>query len=110
MVNLLKGIDPAICSELTLNLPFLDQSAPSPKPELPTDGSYSETQGKTQVPTSPSTPSTLLARSPRVAAGEFSSPGNNAHGSGVGGADGLPEQKIFPGIVHERARKGNMHQ
>ena len=62
------------------------------------------------MPTSPSTPSTLLARSPRVAAGEFSSPGNNAHGSGVGGADGLPEQKIFPGIVHERARKGNMHQ
>jgi AMP deaminase len=24
------------------------------------------------------------------------------------GPDGLPEQKIFPGIVHERAQRGNV--
>jgi AMP deaminase len=110
MVNLLRDFDPAVCSELTLNLLFLDQSASGPNSGPPTIGSHGEPQDKPHVPTSPSTPSTLLARSPHVAAGEFPSPGNGALGTGVGGADGLPEQKIFPGIVHERARKGNMHQ
>lgn len=58
---------------------------------------------------SPTTPSKYLARSPRLGTGEFSSSsGSPALGAGVGGADGPPEQKIFPGIVHERARKGNM--
>ncbi|KAJ5243664.1 hypothetical protein N7489_003760 [Penicillium chrysogenum] len=74
-----------------------------------TDALPSETHGTNQMATSPSTPSTYLARSPRLGTGEFSSPsGNPALGTGVGGPDGLPEQKIFPGIVHERARKGNM--
>ncbi|KAJ5772803.1 AMP deaminase Amd1 [Penicillium paradoxum] len=68
-------------------------------------------QDMTQMATSPSTPTTHLARSPRLVTGEFSSPGTNAAlGTVVGSADSLPEQKIFPGIVHERARKGNMHQ
>lgn len=74
-----------------------------------TDALPSGTHGTNQMATSPSTASTYLARSPRVGTGEFSSPGGNpALGTGVGGPDGLPEQKIFPGIVHERARKGNM--
>ncbi|KAJ6142576.1 hypothetical protein N7471_002029 [Penicillium samsonianum] len=74
-----------------------------------TDASPSEVHSTNQMTTSASTPSTYLARSPRLGTGEFSSPGGNpALGTGVGGADGLPEQKIFPGIVHERARKGNM--
>lgn len=73
------------------------------------DASPSEAQGTNQIATSPSTPSTYLARSPRLGTGEFASTGGSpALGAGVGGADGLPEQKIFPGIVHERARKGNM--
>ncbi|KAJ5348179.1 AMP deaminase Amd1 [Penicillium brevicompactum] len=86
-----------------------DSTVSYPTTETPADGSQGEIR-KT-APTSPSTPSTLLARSPHVATGEFSSPGNNpALGNEVGGTGGLPEQKIFPGIVHERARKGNMHQ
>ncbi|KGO44477.1 AMP deaminase [Penicillium expansum] len=69
-----------------------------------TDVSPSEAHSASQMATSPSTPSKYLARSPRLGTGEFSSPGGNP----ALGADGLPEQKIFPGIVHERARKGNM--
>lgn len=72
------------------------------------DISQRDPQGTNQMATSPSIPSTYLARSPRVGTGEFSSPGNNtALGTG---ADGLPEQTIFPGIVHERALKGNKPQ
>ncbi|KAJ5494782.1 AMP deaminase [Penicillium fimorum] len=72
-----------------------------------TDASPSETHSTIQMATSPLTPSTYLARSPRLGTGEFSSPGNNpALGTGVGGSDGLPEQGIFPGIIHERAQKG----
>ncbi|CAI7627336.1 unnamed protein product [Penicillium discolor] len=73
------------------------------------DASPNEAHGTNQMATSPSTPSKYLARSPHLGTGEFStSSGSPALGAGVGGADGLPEQKIFPGIVHERARKGNM--
>ncbi|KAJ5951457.1 AMP deaminase Amd1 [Penicillium vulpinum] len=75
-----------------------------------TDASLGEAHGTNQIPASPSTPSAYLARSPRIGTVEFPSPGssNPALGTGVGGADALPEQKIFPGIVHERARKGTM--
>ncbi|KAJ5419860.1 uncharacterized protein N7487_003410 [Penicillium crustosum] len=72
------------------------------------DASPSEAHVPNQMATSPSTPSKYLARSPRLGTGEFSSNGSPALGAGVGGTDGLPEQKIFPGIVHERVRKGNM--
>ncbi|OQD62977.1 hypothetical protein PENPOL_c010G09467 [Penicillium polonicum] len=73
------------------------------------DASPSEAHGANQMATSPVTPSKYLARSPHLGTGDFSSSsGSPALGAGVGGADGLPEQKIFPGIVHERARKGNM--
>jgi AMP deaminase len=76
--------------------------APAPKPRSESRSSVagtdiSQSELPIQMATSPS--SSHLARSPSSA----------ALGS-VGGADGLPEQKIFPGIVHERARKGNMHQ
>ncbi|KGO67521.1 AMP deaminase [Penicillium italicum] len=85
------------------------QSELSSNAAATTDVSPNEAQSTIQMATSPSTPSKYLARSPRLGTGEFSSPGGNpAIGAGVGGADGLPEQKIFPGIVHERARKGNM--
>ncbi|CDM30015.1 hypothetical protein DTO013E5_8286 [Penicillium roqueforti] len=90
-----------------------DHNAPNPEPQSElsssvadtTDASLSEAHGTDQTTTAPSTPSTYVARSPRLGTGEFSSPGS---GTGVGGSDGLPEQKIFPGIVHERARKGTM--
>ncbi|KAJ5086291.1 AMP deaminase Amd1 [Penicillium alfredii] len=59
--------------------------------------------------TNPSAPSAQNARSPHLAAGEFSSPSgsNTTLGADVTGPGGLPEQKIFPGIVHERVRKGS---
>lgn len=100
----LEASIPTVCRELTMNPHFLDHAAPKPTSNIPADGSQGESVHP--APTSPSTPSTLLSRSPHVAAGEFS-PSNSALGTEVG-AGALPEQKIFPGIVHERARKGNM--
>ncbi|OQE41326.1 hypothetical protein PENCOP_c005G00740 [Penicillium coprophilum] len=74
-----------------------------------TGASPREAHGTGQIATSPLTPSTFLARSPHLGTGEFSSPGSNsALGAGVGGSDGLPEQSIFPGIIHERAQKGSI--
>ncbi|KAJ5298004.1 hypothetical protein N7508_008253 [Penicillium antarcticum] len=77
-------------------------NAPASKPRSESRSSVSGTDiSQSELPiqmaTSPS--STHLARS-----------SSSAALGGVGGADGLPEQKIFPGIVHERVRKGNMHQ
>jgi AMP deaminase len=45
--------------------------------------------------------------SPHLAGAEF---GTSIGGNPATGAspDGLPEQKIFPGIVHETVRRGSM--
>lgn len=80
-----------------------------PAPEGPVSSFGIESQASTYKLSSPPA-STQNGRSPHVATGEFSSPVSNsgAMGASIAGADGTPEQKIFPGIVHERARRGSI--
>lgn len=79
--------------------PALGQACDS-EPPVPTQASS----------LSPTTASGQTTRFPHGAAGEFSSPvnTNGGIGTGVAGPDGLPDQKIFPGIVHARIRRGSI--
>lgn len=54
--------------------------------------------------------STQQASSPQLSSGDFGSStgSNNTVGATGADPDGLPEQKIFPGIVHETVRRGSM--
>ena len=59
------------------------------------------------TPAMPSIPTNQKLSSPHLSGTEATTSigGNTATGTGP---DGLPEQTIFPGIVHETVRRGSM--